>query len=71
MAGFRDGLKLGFKEGETAFLLLLLKRRLGVLSLSHEQRVSRLSVDQLEDLGEALLDFTAMADLERHLAGLS
>jgi hypothetical protein len=51
-------------------VLRQLKRRLGELSAEQEKRVRGLSVEQLEVLGEALLDFTAMTDLEHHLAGL-
>jgi hypothetical protein len=43
---------------------------LGTLATAQEERVRGLSVEQLEDLGEALLDFTAIADLESHLSGL-
>jgi hypothetical protein len=51
-------------------VLRQLKRRLGELSVAQVERVKGLSVEQLEALGEALLDFTVMADLESHLAGL-
>jgi hypothetical protein len=51
-------------------VLRLLKRRSGELSVAQKERVRELSVEQLEVLGEALLDFTVMADLESHLSGL-
>ena len=51
-------------------VLRQLTRRLGVLLEEQVERVRGLSVAELEDLGEALLDFTEMADLECHLAGL-
>ena len=57
-------------ESEANLVLRQLKRRLGELSVEQEERVRGLSVSQLEDLGEALLDFTVMADLETFLAGL-
>ena len=60
----------GRQEGEAALVLRLLTRRLGPLSAHQEQQVRGLSVAELEDLGEALLDFTEMADLDGHLAGL-
>jgi hypothetical protein len=47
--------------------LRLLRRRLGTLSKAQQARVQALSVDQLEDLIEALLDFSATADLETWL----
>ena len=48
--------------------LRLLRRRLGTLSKAQQVRVQALPVDQLEDLIEALLDFSAAADLETWLA---
>ena len=60
----------GHQEGEAALVLRQLTRRLGVLLEEQVERVRGLSVAELEDLGEALLDFTEMADLEGHLAGL-
>lgn len=55
-------------ESEANLVLRLLKRRLGELSISQEEQVKGLSAEQLEALGEALLDFTVMADLEGYLA---
>jgi hypothetical protein len=45
------------------------RRRLGSLSDAQVAQIRQLSVPQLESLGEALLDFTAMADLEMFLSG--
>ncbi|WP_287724496.1 DUF4351 domain-containing protein, partial [Microcystis sp. M018S1] len=44
-------------------VLRLLNRRLGQVTTSVEKQVRQLSVEQLEDLGEALLDFENEADL--------
>ena len=66
----KEGLQKGLQEGETNLVLRLLRRRLGELSFIQKERVKVLSVEQLEALGEALLDFTVMADLEQFLAGL-
>jgi predicted transposase YdaD len=46
----------------------LLRRRLGTLSKAQQARVQALPVDQLEDLIEALLDFSATADFDAWLA---
>jgi hypothetical protein len=51
----------------SSLVLRLLKRRLGELSSSQEERVKGLSVEQLEALGEALLDFTDIANLENFM----
>lgn len=57
----------GRQEEASSLVLRLLKRRLGELSSSQEERVKGLSVEQLEALGEALLDFTDIANLENFL----
>ena len=44
-----------------------LRRRFGELSPMLEQRLQTLSVSQLEDLAEALLDFDDLNDLSRWL----
>ncbi|MEH2270031.1 MAG: DUF4351 domain-containing protein, partial [Nostoc sp.] len=44
-------------------ILKLLQRRVGELSPELQERIQSLSLNQLENLGEALLDFTAMEDL--------
>ena len=67
--GLHKGRQEGRQEGEANLVLRLLKRRLGELSVAQEEQVKGLSVEHLELLGEALLDFTAMADLEQFLAG--
>jgi len=41
-----------------------LSRRVGMLSSQLQQRLLNLSTTELEDLGEALLDFTSVRDLE-------
>jgi predicted transposase YdaD len=49
-------------EGQ-ALILRQLNRRVGNVSSEVETRVKALSLAQLEELGEALLDFDRMADL--------
>ncbi|MGL5034489.1 MAG: DUF4351 domain-containing protein [Microcystaceae cyanobacterium] len=56
------------RQDEAVFLIVRqLTRRLGTLSASHTERIRGLSVPQLEELGEALLDFQFMVDLEQML----
>ena len=57
-------LQEGRQEGEANLVLRQLARRLGGLSSEQVNRIQGLSVPLLEELGEALLDFTVMADLE-------
>lgn len=42
---------------------MLLQRRVGELPQEVRERIQTLSLEQLESLGEALLDFTATEDL--------
>ena len=48
-------------------MLRLLRKRLGDLDPLVEVRVESLSADRLEELGEALLDFSSLADLDAWL----
>jgi predicted transposase/invertase (TIGR01784 family) len=52
---------------EQALILRQLNRRVGNLSIQLQERIKSLPLEQLEALGEALLDFTSMADLEAWL----
>jgi predicted transposase YdaD len=54
-------------EGEQVLILRQLKRRLGNISIELENQVKALPLVRLEGLGEALLDFTSLVDLERFL----
>jgi predicted transposase YdaD len=53
----------GMQQGEVALILRQLKRRLGEVTAELEKRIRSLSIAQLEDLGEALLDFSDTSDL--------
>nr|WP_263970903.1 DUF2887 domain-containing protein [Leptolyngbya sp. NIES-2104] len=69
----REAKEEGREEGREveaiAFVTRLLDRRLGQeLSESLRSRLSTLPLPLLEDLGEALLDFTTVSDLEQWLA---
>ena len=64
---YQDILQKGNKQGEERVILLLLNRRFKVIDESLIERVRGLSTEQLENLAEALLDFTAVADLEAWL----
>ena len=50
------------KEGQ-ALILRQLNRRVGKISIDLEARVKTLPLAQLEELGEALLDFSQIKDL--------
>mgnify|MGYP000499714909 CR=1 FL=1 len=59
----QQGLQQGRKEGELALIRRQLTRRFGSLDPLVQERLQRLSVPQLEELGEVLLDFSAVSDL--------
>jgi predicted transposase YdaD len=63
-----EGRTEGRTEGERALALRQLTRKLGSLSPEIEARINSLSIDRVESLGEVLLDFTSMADLQNFLA---
>ncbi|HEY9726077.1 MAG TPA: DUF4351 domain-containing protein, partial [Chroococcales cyanobacterium] len=48
-------------------VMRLLTRRLGEVTPQVQERIQNLSIAQLENLGEALLDFTNVTDLEAWL----
>jgi Domain of unknown function (DUF4351) len=56
---------------EATLLVKMLRRHIGAVSATSEQAVSRLSIDQLEQLGEALFDFSAETDLLTWLENLN
>lgn len=61
--GRQEGERLGRQEGERSLVLLLLEQRVGQLSQIERSRISTLSLERLEALALALLDFSSMADL--------
>ncbi len=56
-------LQEGEQIGETKLVLRLLSRRIGELTPEMRSQIQALSLDRLESLGEALLDFTKPDDL--------
>ncbi len=58
-----EGRAEGKQEGEVSLVLRLIRKRIGQVSLDLEKQIQSLSVEQLEDLGEAVLDFETQADL--------
>jgi predicted transposase/invertase (TIGR01784 family) len=64
--GEAKGLEQGWQQ-ERALVVRLLTKKLGNLTPKNQSRINELSIDRVESLGEALLDFTAVADLEAWL----
>jgi predicted transposase YdaD len=57
----------GRQEGAVNLLLRLLNRRIGEISAELSANIQSLSLENLENLGEALLDFQSVEDLEQWL----
>ncbi|QJB26387.1 Rpn family recombination-promoting nuclease/putative transposase [Limnospira fusiformis] len=68
--GLQQGLQQGVTEGEKTLIFRLLNRRLGSLPETVIGQINQLPLPALEELGEALLDFSEIDDLlgwlERH-----
>jgi predicted transposase YdaD len=60
---YQDAAQDGRQEEAKSLILRQLNRRVGNLSPAVEMKVKTLPLVQLEDLGEALLDFGQMSDL--------
>lgn len=68
-----EGREEGREEGlerERSLVMRLLTRRVGELPQEVRQRIEALSIEKLENLGEALLDFSSLADLQACLEAL-
>ncbi len=68
--GLRQGIEQGLQEGlqqQQALILRLLNRRVGNIPTDLQTVIEQLSRTELEDLGEALLDFTTLSDLSNWL----
>ncbi|MFE1744906.1 DUF4351 domain-containing protein [Coleofasciculus sp. H7-2] len=61
--GVQQGKQEGKKEEALSLIMRLLARRLGAVDPQMQERIQALPIAQLEELGEALLDFTAASDL--------
>jgi len=66
--GREEGREEGRREEAVSLILRLLNRRLGEISSTLSQQIQELSLEQLETLGEALLDFTSLTDLTTWLS---
>jgi predicted transposase YdaD len=60
----QEGRQEGAMREAQALILRQLSRRVGSLSLKNRSQVESISLEQLESLGEALLDFSGSTDLD-------
>jgi hypothetical protein len=68
--GIEQGRAEGMQQERLHLVLRLLTRRCGALTPATETRIRQLSLGQLEQLAEALLDFTGTDDLDTWLQAL-
>jgi predicted transposase YdaD len=66
--GLQEGLREGLQRGEANIVRRLLTRRIGPVPLEVMARVESLSLEQIEALAEALLEFQAVSDLAAWIA---
>jgi hypothetical protein len=67
--GRREGRQEGRQEGQVQVVLRQLGRRCGPLPKRLDSRVRALTIPRLDDLAEALLEFSSTADLQHWLEG--
>ena len=60
---YQEILEEGKQEEALALIMRLLPRRIGTVEPELQAQIQELSISQLEDLAEALLDFSSVADL--------
>ncbi len=63
----QEGIVEGSKQEARSLVLRLLVRRIGAVAESLQLQIEALSLPLLEDLGEALLEFSRPQDLENWL----
>lgn len=65
--GMEQGLQQGAEREAKALILRQLARQVGDISAERRSQIDALSLNQLEGLGEALLEFRTIADLDSWL----
>ncbi|MEH2138446.1 DUF4351 domain-containing protein [Nostoc sp.] len=63
----RQGIEQGRREEALSVVMRQLYRRIGIVTPELRSQIEALSLTQLEDLSEALLDFSTAADLTNWL----
>ena len=59
--------QMGITQGKETLVVRQLRRRVGPVPDTLTARLDTLTATQLDDLGEALLDFRTVADLQQWL----
>jgi predicted transposase/invertase (TIGR01784 family) len=72
--GRQEGIQIGKQQGRqeeaTNLLIRQIKRKFGELDRELTTKIANLTLEQLENLGEELLDFTTIDDLKHWLANV-
>jgi len=68
--GMVQGIQLGKQEGEVNLVMRLIKRKFGAPDRELTTKIANLPLEQLENLGEELLDFKTIDDLTHWLENL-
>lgn len=71
LQGIEQGVELGIERGQKSLLLKQIRYRFEELNAVNLSRIDILTVPQLEQLGEVLLDCSDFAELEQWLAAQS
>ncbi|MEH2463353.1 DUF4351 domain-containing protein [Nostoc sp.] len=66
----QKGEERGKKQEALQLIMRLLTRRFGAIELEMQEQISTLSITQLEELAEALLDFSSQRDLVNYLGNI-
>lgn len=69
--GLQQGEERGKKQEALELILRQLTRRFGAIEPQIQQQIRSLSITQLEELAEALLDFSSPSDLVNYLVNIS
>jgi heme oxygenase len=69
-SGIRSGIEIGKQQEALLLVTRQLNRRLGSIEESLLEQIRSLSVEKLEELGEALFDFNSVADLNNWLSSV-
>jgi flagellar biosynthesis/type III secretory pathway protein FliH len=65
--GLQEGLEKGRLQGMLTLITHQIERRIGPIGSETQQRISELNADQLERLGDELVDFASADDLAKWL----
>ncbi len=68
--GIQQGVQQG-RQAEAALILRQLNRKIGEINPDLKAKIQDLSFAKLEELGEALLDFSIEEDLANWLTGIN